>query len=163
MKDTRHDDRTELGKEIIDKMPDLPGGIAILVTQAFCPNGHNLVYREDVSFSGQKGISINVAAGDWEGEVVLSPFHGDSRKIGMSEDIAVGIRCRLTCPVCGVDFPVQTKCGCQWGGDLRGLYLRADLQDSDQIMLCDVNGCQRSRFMDNLQVISEFADREDNA
>jgi len=163
MKDTGNEDRTELGEETIDEMPDLPGGIAILVTQAFCPNGHNLVYREDVSFSGHKGISIHVAARDWEGEVVLSPFHGDTRRIGMSEDIAVGTRCRISCPVCRVDLPVQAKCGCQWGGELRGIYLRADLQDSDQVMLCDVNGCQRSRVMDNLQVISEFADRKDSA
>ena len=163
MKDTVNEDRTKADEGTIEGMPDLPGGIAILVTQAFCPNGHNLVYREDVSFSGQKGISIRVAAGDWEGEVVLSPFHGDTRRVGMSEDIAEGTRCRLTCPVCGVDLPVQARCGCKWGGDLRGLYLRADLQDSDQVMLCDVNGCQRSRFMDNIQVISEFADREDRA
>ena len=157
-----HDDRAGGTGDAFDDMPDLPGGIAILVTQAFCPAGHDLVYREDVPFSGHKGISLQVSAGDWSDEVVLSPFHGDVRIIGMNESVPKGTKCRLTCPVCGVELPVQAKCGCPSGGDLHSLYLRKDLRESEQIMLCDVYGCQRSQMMDSLQVVSEFADREDD-
>jgi len=156
-------DQTGPGEDVIDDMPVLPGGIAILVTQAFCPAGHDLVRREDVPFSGHNGISIQVSAGDWSGEVILSPFHGDDRIIGMNEDVPKDTKCRLTCPICGVELPVQTKCGCPAGGDLRSLHLRKDLRETEQIMLCDVYGCQRSQVMDSLQVVSEYANREDGA
>jgi len=163
MSDAGHDDGAGRGGDLFIDMPDLEGGIAILVTQAFCPEGHDLVYREDVSFSGHKGISIQVAAGDWSGEIVLSPFHGDSRIEGMNQAVPKGTKCRLTCPVCGAGLPVQAACGCPSGGDLHSLFLRKDLRDTEQIMLCDVYGCTRSRVMDSLQVVSEYADREEDA
>jgi hypothetical protein len=163
MSDTKHENETATFEDTIDEMPVLPGGIAILVTQAFCPAGHDLVYREDVPFSGHKGISIQVSTEVWSGEVVLSPFHGDDRLLGMSPEVVKGTKCRLTCPVCGVELPVQTTCGCPSGGDLHSLHLRKDLRESEQIMLCDVYGCQNSQMMDSLDVVSEFADREDGA
>lgn len=163
MSDMDHDNGTGNFEDTTDDMPDLPGGIVILVTQAFCPNGHDLVYREDVPFSGHKGISIQVAAESWKGEVVLSPFHGDARILGMNESIPKGTKCRLTCPICGVELPVQTTCGCPSGGHLHSLHLRKDLRETEQIMLCDVYGCQNSKMMDTLDVVSEFADREDGA
>ena len=156
MSDREHEDT-------INDMPVLPGGIAILVTQAFCPAGHDLVFRDDILFSGHKGISVKVSAAGWSDQVVLSPFHGDTRIIGMNADIPKGTKCRLICPVCEAELPVQAKCGCPSGGNLRSLHLRKDHQDSEQIMLCDVYGCQRSHVMDSLQVVSEFAGREGNA
>ncbi|MFH1531551.1 MAG: hypothetical protein ABIK09_12555 [Pseudomonadota bacterium] len=163
MHNDRREDLTGPGEETIDDMPVLPGGIAILVTQAFCPAGHDLVFREDVPFSGHKGISIQVSAGGWSGEVILSPFHGDAQIIGMDENVPKGTKCRLACPICGLELPVQTKCGCPSGGDLHSLHLRKDLRETEQIMLCDVYGCHNSKMMDSLQVVSEFMNREDDA
>lgn len=163
MSDAGHEDRMDLGEDTTDDLPEITGGISILVTQAFCPAGHNLIRREDVLFSKHKGISIQVSAGDWSGEVVASPFYGDDRIRGMNEGIPKGTKCRLTCPICGVELPVQAPCGCPTGGDLHSLFLRTDLRESEQIMLCDVYGCKRSRVMDSLQVVSDIADREDEA
>lgn len=153
--------RDGMEHEDTGEMPVLPGGIAILVTQAFCPNGHNVVCRPEPSFAGHPGIALHVAAAGWDGEIVLSPFHGDSRLVGMNEEVPRGTRSRLSCPICGVPLPVQTRCGCRWGGELVALSLRRDRQEGEMIMLCDVYGCHNSRVLDSLQVLSDFADRED--
>ena len=163
MSDAGHDDRTDIDEDISDDLPEITGGISILVTQAFCPAGHNLIHREEPLFSKHKGISIQVSAGDWSGEVVVSPFYGDTRIKGMNEATPKGTKCRLTCPICGTELPVQAPCGCPTGGDFHSLYLRTDLRESEQIMLCDVYGCKRSRVMDSLQVVSDIADLEDEA
>lgn len=144
-----------------DEEPTNHDGIAILATQAFCPNGHNLVRRKDVLFDGHPGISLNVQVDDWEGEIILSPFQGDFRKQGLTQEFKEGSICRITCPECGIEFPVVTECGCKWGGDLISLALRRDLREGDSIILCNAWGCHRSRVMDNWQILSEYVDSAD--
>jgi hypothetical protein len=164
MAEDRSDTPSGGGVESHEETPrTLTDGIAILATQAFCPNGHNLVIRKNVLFGGHPGISLIVETENWKGEVILSPFQGDPTKAGDKPDLASGTKVKITCPVCGVDLPIQAACGCQWSGDLTALYLTHNADRGDMIMLCNVWGCRRSQVMDNWQVMSEYAEMEEDA
>lgn len=130
--------------------------VVVIVTQLFCPNGHNLVDSEDKRFDGQGGIRLLVSDGTKEGEVILSPFHGDHRKEGITFE--EGTRLSLKCPVCGVELPEFARCTCEGHGMLRKLYLTKDLDDSHVVALCDVWGCPRSRVIDENEILSEYLD-----
>jgi hypothetical protein len=136
-------------------------GIAIMVTRAFCPNGHNLVKDRSVLFGGHPGISLILETPDWSGEVVLSPFQGDAGKWGLSEAFPVGTLFTIRCPICKVALPVVSECGCEGNGKLVGLYLRPDLRDGDLVMVCNRLGCRRSKILDSYQILSEIF--EDNS
>ena len=56
--------------------------VYIIVTQAFCPNGHNLVGIGKHTFDGYPGICLWIRDETREGMVELSPFHGDHTKYG---------------------------------------------------------------------------------
>jgi len=70
--------------------------VFVVVTQVFCPNGHNLVGRSSVEFDGYPGISLWVEGGGQAGEVVVSPIHGDHRKEGVT--FPDGTQLTLRCP-----------------------------------------------------------------
>ena len=136
-------------------------GVTIVITQAFCPNGHNLVRSDtDALFDGYPGICLYIEAGGWSGEVTLSPIHGDHSKIGMIREVDEGTKCVIRCPDCEVELPRMAGCGCEHGGDLVGLYLRPGLQEGDVVGICNVLGCYRSRVMDKFELLSEFVENE---
>jgi hypothetical protein len=134
--------------------------VLVVITQAFCPNGHNLVRRNDVLFDGYPGVSVFVETEEWSGEVILSPIHGDHSKVGMSRSVPDGTRSRLKCPECEVDLPVITSCGCEKGGNLVAIYLRPDRSEGDVVGICNVLGCYRSRVLDNFEILSEFVEKD---
>lgn len=135
--------------------------VFIVVTQAFCPNGHNLVDPENEIFDEYPGIRLKVIAGDKQGEVFLSPYHGDASKRGCL-DWETGARLEVRCPICDTSLPVLTKCRCESvdgkGGELVKLYLTTGLNDSHMVVLCNIWGCRHSRTIDNWHIISEFFD-----
>ena len=136
-------------------------GVTIIVTQAFCPQGHNLVRDEDAHFDGYPGVTVYVEAAGWEGgEVTLSPIHGDHSKIGMPRQIPEGTKCTIRCPECEEILPTISKCGCENDGDLVAIYLRKSLNEGDVIAICNVLGCYRSRIMDNFDLLSEFVEKD---
>jgi len=137
-------------------------GVTIVITQAFCPNGHNLV-REDALFDGYPGITLFVETDEWSGEVVLSPIHGDHSKVGMNRVVTEGTGCLLKCPECEVELPTIKSCGCAHGGSLIALHLRPDGAAGDVVGVCNVLGCYRSRVMDHWDLLSEFVEAEDEA
>jgi len=144
--------------------PSPDSGIAIqddvlmLVTQVFCPNGHNLVGVGHHEFDGFPGISIFVSDGEKEGLVELSPIHGDASKVGPT--FKKGQRLSLRCPVCKIELPVSARCSCSSGGALRKIYLSPSLDEAHVIHVCDVWGCRRSRIIDSFETISEYIDGE---
>ena len=133
--------------------------VFIVVTQAYCPNGHNLVDETNEQFDGYPGIRLLVRDGENEGEVHLSPFHGDESKLGKT-DWRVGVRLEVLCPICQTPLPSLAHCHCETpdgrGGELVKLYLSPALTDSHVLALCNVWGCRHSRTVDNWQLISEF-------
>jgi hypothetical protein len=136
--------------------------VFIVVTQAFCPNGHNVIDETTSEpFDGYPGIRLRVAHGDRSGEVHLSPFHGDNTKRGMI-DWEPGTKLEVRCPICNVLLPRLAKCHCDTGngqeGDMIKLFLSPALNDSHIMAFCNVWGCRHSRTIDNWQLISEFID-----
>lgn len=128
--------------------------VLILLSQAFCPKGHNLIGIGEHSFDGFPGIAVLISDEQKEGIVELSPFHGDASKIGISFE--TGARVSLRCPVCKTEFPVSAKCGCSGNGALRKLYLTTSLDEAHVVNICDVWGCRRSRTVDSFEVLSEY-------
>lgn len=137
--------------------------VIILVTQAFCPNGHNMVSDDNEQFDGYPGIRLLVKTDDRIGEVFLSPLHGDASKKGAT-DWEVGKTLEICCPVCEVPLPRVASCKCgpnrEAKGDLVKLFLSPSLKESNIMAVCNVWGCRRSRTVDNWNIISEYLDGE---
>ena len=134
--------------------------VFIIVTQAFGPDGDDLVEYGDVEFDGYKGVTLNLKAGDREGLVHLSPFHGDRRKKGFT-DIPIGTKCELFCPVSGKPLD---KVGTveSTGADYFAIYLTRRMSEGEMVMISDVWGDYNSRIVDNFELVSEWAgDTED--
>ena len=133
--------------------------VYVLVTQAFCPYGHNLIMEENETFADNPGIKLNVEYEGKKGSVTLSPFHGDTRKKGDIE-WADGSKLNLSCPTCNEPIPKMANCRCKPGGDLLKLFITPSLKDSHVLAVCNVWGCHRSRTIDNYQIISEYLNGE---
>ena len=129
--------------------------VIIEVTQAFCPNGHNLVRNQDQLFDGSPGVSLLVSNDNSEGEVILSPYHGDHAKLG-KVDFANGTRLEVSCPVCRTQFPKLQPCSCPENGDLVLIYLTPELDDGHVVALCNVWGCYRSKVFDQAQLLAAY-------
>ena len=129
-------------------------GVISIVTQAFCPDGHDMIKASTVTFEGHPGIRVLVTDGSTEEEVVLSPIHGDPRK-SLSFTFKLGTRLELMCPVCKKKLDVLFPCSCG-RGELMSLYLTPALTEGSVAAVCNVWGCPRSRLIDNWQVISQF-------
>jgi len=130
-------------------------GAFIIVTQAFCPAGHDLVAFPGPLFDGFPGISVRVKVGDGGGIVTLSPMHGDERKEG-GEVLVDGERCELFCPVCDEALPVIGPCDCG-SGMLHSVNL-VPRGDGEIAAICDLAGCRRSRVANGLDVLAAFED-----
>ena len=138
--------------------------VFIVVTQAFCPNGHNMIvdfdrepYDPECDFDGFPGLKLRLESEQTTGNVVLSPFHGDNSKKG-NTNWRSGTKLKICCPECGVQLPKLASCRCPENGDLVKVYLSPGLTDSHVLALCNVWGCQRSHTIDNWEIISEYLD-----
>jgi len=136
----------ESGAEIQD-------GAFIIVAQAFCPNGHDLIAHPGPLFDGFPGISVRVRGEGIDEVVTLSPLHGDGRKSG-GEEIPTGVRCSLSCPTCDTVLPTIGRCDCQ-AGELHMVDL-VPQGGGEIVALCDVAGCRRSRVADGLEILALF-------
>ncbi|MDJ0762550.1 MAG: hypothetical protein QNJ97_06120 [Myxococcota bacterium] len=131
--------------------------VFILITQAFCPNGHSLISTDSDLFDGQPGVKVYLECGSESGYVVLSPFHGDASKKGKL-DWPDGTRVKVCCPECREPLPKMASCRCPGDGDLVKLFLTPSLTDSHVLAMCNVWGCRRSHTINNWQIISEYLD-----
>jgi hypothetical protein len=138
--------------------------VFIVITQAFCPNGHNLIvdisgnsYDFDCDFDGFPGLKLRLEGDGEVGDVVLSPFHGDHSKKGKT-NWRHGAKLKIRCPQCGSELPRLASCTCEEKGDMIKVFLSPALKDSHVLALCNVWGCKRSHTIDNWQIISEYLD-----
>lgn len=162
MVERKKDGQVKLRKPVPEEVSGLAlaDGVMVIITQAFCPNGHNLVRREDVLFDGYPGISLYVECGEWSGEVILSPIHGDHSKVGMHKDVSLGTKVVVRCPDCEEELHRIANCGCEGDGDLIALFLSSALSEGEVVGVCNVLGCYRSRVMDKWEILSEFVQEE---
>ncbi len=136
--------------------------ITIVVTQAFCPHGHNLVAPGNPQFDGQPGIHVVICYDNRRQDVYLSPIHGDGSKRGPEEPDcpADGARVSVCCPECGIELPDMGGCVSDDGGRLRALFLTPKLVKGYAALVCDVWGCPYSRVVDDWDLLSEVVLRE---
>ena len=137
------------------------GGVQVVVSKAFGPAGDNLVGVSDVTFDGFPAVTIRVRLDDGrEGDVHLSPIHGDARKSGFTEIIA-GTVCTLLCPVSGMPLERVEDIDDAFGAGYYALYRTAVLSRSSMIMISDVWGHYHSRVVDDFELIAAWAELDD--
>jgi len=135
-------------------------GAIIVVTQAFGPDGDNVVGISDVTFDGHPAVTLGVRADGREGLVHLSPIHGDRRKEGFT-DIPEGTHCELFCPVSKKLLPRMGDVEDGSGAAYYALYLTPKLSSGSAVMISDVWGHYHSRIVDDMELISYWATTHD--
>ena len=134
-----------------------PERVKLVVTQAFGPEGHNLVGYSDVKFNGHPAVTLLVRTPEGrEGLVHLSPIHGDRRKQGFT-DITPGTRCQLCCPVTGRPLERIGPVDDGSGADYYALYLTPKMSSGHAIALSDMWDHFHSRIVDDEAIISYWA------
>ncbi len=144
-----------------DQNVEIQDDVIVIVTQAFGPAGDDLVEAATETFDGYPGIPIRVKAGEHEGIVHLSPFHGDPRKTGM-EDIPAGTKCELYCPVGGQPLAAAGTVAEGSHADYFAVYLTKRLSEGEIVAISDVWGDYHSRIIDNFELISAWAVEEES-
>jgi hypothetical protein len=139
---------------------EIKDDVLIIVTQAYGPKGDNLVGISDVKFDGFDALTLKLRAGEVEGLVHLSPFHGDRRKEGLS-DIPVGTKCELLCPVSDEPLNHLGKVNEKGEADYFVLYLTPRLDGGEVVAISDIWGDYHSRIVDNAEIISTWANQEE--
>ena len=131
--------------------------VMIVLTQAFCTTGHNLI-RPGEKFEGFDGMHLWVSDGKTAGLVVVSPIHGDDSKRGPT--FKRGAKLEISCPECRTPLPKLCRCSCGKGGSLRTIYLTPELSEAHQAAVCDIWGCPRSRVIDAHEILSELIEAD---
>lgn len=134
--------------------------VLVIVTQAYGPRGDSLVGVSDVTFEGHPAVTVGVRADGRQGLVHLSPIHGDGRKQGFV-DINPGSRCELFCPVSGQTLDLVGEVEDGSSARYYAIYLTPQLSRGSMVMISDVWGHYHSRIIDDFELISAWAARED--
>jgi hypothetical protein len=127
--------------------------IFVVVTQLYCHNGHNMVTSKEL-FDGFPGISLWLEGGGAQGEIAISPVHGDLTKRGV--EFPSGTKVSILCPTCKEELPELTNCRCSDHGKLRKAFLTPKLSEAHIIAVCDMWGCPLSRVIDSYEMFTEF-------
>jgi len=112
-----------------------------VVTECYCPNGHNLVNSQSV-FREYNGIVLKAQCAGKTGLIFLSPIAGDKSRFTFDLDLIEGELLELSCLECGAPFPVYGPCDC--GGKYVALFLDKELDFSNCIGICNRVGCANS-------------------
>lgn len=135
-------------------------GVQIIVNKVYGPQGDNLIGLSDVAFDGHPALTVGVRTPDGrEGEVYLSPIHGDARKAGMV-DIEKGTRLELFCPVSKAPLEKIDDISDDFGASYYALYRTPGLSKGAMILISNVWGHYHSRVIDEFEVIAHYADVE---
>ena len=138
----------------IDEKDD---GVIIVVTQAYGPTGESLVGVSDVTFDDYPAITIGVRLPDGrDGQVHLSPLHGDARKEGLTA-IAPGTKCELYCPTSGKTLDAVGEVEDGSGAVYHAIYLTDKLEKGAVVMISDIWGHFHSRIIDDMELLSYWA------
>ncbi|HEX3763400.1 MAG TPA: hypothetical protein VHW23_32115 [Kofleriaceae bacterium] len=132
--------------------------VLVIVTQAFGPRGDNLVGISEVQFDGHPAVTIGIRALGKEGQVHLSPIHGDGRKT-KPFDIPAGTQCELFCPVSRQPLDLVGDVDDGSGARYYAIYLTPQLSQGSMVMVSDLWGHYHSRIIDDFELISAWASR----
>ena len=116
------------------------GKVRYVVTEAYCPNGCNIIDDEH-RINGVAGLRIKFKRDGMEGEFVLSAIEGDFEKITLSGELEDGVKDELYCPHCDVMLKKLVNCSCKPDADMVVIGLTPDLDFNNAISFCNVTGC----------------------
>ena len=139
-----------------DSLVPVAGGVTVVVTQAYGPDGESLMGHSDFAFDGHPAVTVKVRANGREGLVHLSPIHGDRRKAGFT-DIPLGSRLELCSPISGKKLDKLGPVDDGSGADYYAIYLTPRLSSGACVMVSDVWGHYHSRIVDDNALISYWA------
>jgi len=126
--------------------------IRFVVTEAYCPNGCNLIDKEHI-INGYPGIRLKFKSPGVEGEFVISAIEGDFDKIILSGELIYGVKDELYCPHCGVILQKLANCNCRPDADLVVIGLTPKLDFNNAVAFCNVTGCKNGAFIKSGEVI----------
>jgi hypothetical protein len=135
---------TKNGKFIIPQVQQKKGTsekkTRYIVTEAYCPNGCNIIDKEH-KINGVPGLRVKFKRPGMEGELVLSAIQRDFDKIVLSGKLKDGVKDELYCPHCGVMFKKLVNCSCKPDADMVVIGLTPKLDFNNAISFCNVTGC----------------------
>lgn len=134
-------------------------GYIVVVTQAYGPNGEDLMDDSGRTFSGEPGVKLRVTQGDKTADVVLSPFFGDPAKYSDVE-FEVGKRCVLTCPQSGEPLDQIDGMGSEEDGYFFAVYLTSKLGEGELVAVNDIWGVTNSRMLSEGELLNLYADSD---
>jgi len=135
--------------------------VTVIVTQAYGPAGDNLVGISTIDFDGHPAVTIAIRLEDGrEGQVHLSPIHGDGRKTKPFH-IPHGTRVELLCPVSKQPLDLVGEVEDESGARYFAIYLTPQLSRGSMVMISDVWGHYHSRIIDDFELISAWAARQE--
>ena len=114
--------------------------VRYIVTDAYCPNGCNIVDKEQ-KINGVPGLRFKFKRPGVEGEFILSAIEGDFDKIVLSAKLEDGVKDELHCPHCDVMFKKLVNCSCKPNADMVVVGLTPKLDFNNAISFCNVTGC----------------------
>lgn len=126
--------------------------VRYVVTEAYCPNGCNIVDAEH-PINGVGGLRMKFKRPGAEGEMVLSAIEGDFEKILLSGELEDGVKDELYCPHCGVMFKKLVNCSCRPDADMVVIGLTPKLDLNNAISFCNVTGCPNGTSIKSGDVI----------
>jgi len=128
------------------------GKVRYVVTEAYCPNGCNVIDSEH-KINGSPGLRIKFKRPGMEGEFVLSAIQGDLDKIILSGELEDGLKDELYCPHCGAMFKKLVNCSCQSDADMVVMGLTPELDFNNAISFCNITGCNNGTTIKSGDVI----------
>jgi len=123
-----------------------------VVTEAYCPNGCNIIDKEH-KINGAPGLRVKFKRPGMEGELVLSAIQRDFDKIVLSGELKDGVKDELYCPHCGVMFKKLVNCSCKPDADMVVIGLTPKLDFNNAISFCNVTGCTNGATIKSGDVI----------
>jgi len=111
------------------------------VTEAYCPNGCNII-DEEHKINGLSGLRLKYKRPGMEGELVLSAIQGDFDKVLLSSELEDGVKDELYCPYCGVMFKKLVSYSCKADADMVVIGLTPELDYNNAISFCNMRGCR---------------------
>ena len=123
-----------------------------IVTEAYCPNGCNIIDKEH-EINGVAGLRMKFKRPGMEGELVLSAIEGDFNKIILSGELEDGVKDELYCPHCGVMFKKLVNCSCRDDADMVVIGLTPELDFNNAVSFCNVTGCANGTFIKSGDVL----------
>lgn len=135
--------------------------VAIVVTQAFGPDGSSLILEDPILFDGSPAVTLLVRSGGREELVHLSPIFGDRRKLGM-EGLAGGSQCELLTPV--TRQPLDLVAAADDGSTVfAAIYLTPRLGGGEAVLISPVWGRFASRILHDSELLAAWDATDEDA